>query len=70
MGVISELNLLLKRSGCSRFSEIDASPFANLIMIKQQLAELTDYVLAYTETQVEALLGHLQKKLGKCQQDP
>jgi hypothetical protein len=39
-------------------------------MIKQQLAELTDYVLAYTETQVEALLGHLQKKLGKCQQDP
>jgi uncharacterized protein YjbJ (UPF0337 family) len=36
---------------------------------RQKFAELTDDDLAYTEGQEEEFLGHLQKKLGKSQQE-
>lgn len=37
--------------------------------LRQKFAELTDNDLDYTEGQEEELLGHLQKKLGKSQQE-
>jgi uncharacterized protein YjbJ (UPF0337 family) len=37
--------------------------------LRQKFAELTDNDLDYTEGQEEELLGHLQKKLGKGQQE-
>jgi uncharacterized protein YjbJ (UPF0337 family) len=37
--------------------------------LRQKFAELTDNDFDYTEGQYEELLGHLQKKLGKSQQD-
>ena len=37
--------------------------------LRQKFAELTDNDLDYTEGQKEELLGHLQKKLGKSQQE-
>jgi uncharacterized protein YjbJ (UPF0337 family) len=37
--------------------------------LRQKFAELTDNDLDYTEGQEEELLGHLQKKLGKNQQE-
>jgi uncharacterized protein YjbJ (UPF0337 family) len=37
--------------------------------LRQKFAELTDNDLDYSEGQEEELLGHLQKKLGKNQQE-
>ncbi|MCP9797791.1 CsbD family protein [Cyanobium sp. Lug-B] len=37
--------------------------------LRQKFADLTDDDLAYTQGQEEELLGHLQKKLGKSQQE-
>jgi uncharacterized protein YjbJ (UPF0337 family) len=37
--------------------------------LRQKFAELTDNDLDYAEGQEEELLGHLQKKLGKSQQE-
>ncbi|HYP04197.1 MAG TPA: CsbD family protein, partial [Cyanobium sp.] len=37
--------------------------------LRQKFAELTDNDLDYTEGQEEEMLGHLQKKLGKSQQE-
>ena len=37
--------------------------------LRQKFAELTDNDLDYSEGQEEELLGHLQKKLGKSQQE-
>ncbi len=37
--------------------------------LRQKFADLTDDDLAFTEGQEEELLGHLQKKLGKSQQE-
>lgn len=37
--------------------------------LRQKFAELTDNDLDYAEGQQEELLGHLQKKLGKSQQE-
>jgi uncharacterized protein YjbJ (UPF0337 family) len=36
--------------------------------LRQKFADLTDDDLNYAEGQEEELLGHLQKKLGKTQQ--
>jgi uncharacterized protein YjbJ (UPF0337 family) len=76
--------LLWQRSGRSIGSGIDPIFLADLIMnklqfkgewhelkgkLRQKFAELTDNDLDYTEGQEEELLGHLQKKLGKSQQE-
>jgi len=37
--------------------------------LRQKFAELTDNDLDFTEGQEEELLGHLQKTLGKSQQE-
>ena len=37
--------------------------------LRQKFAELTDNDLDFTEGQEEELLGHLQKMLGKSQQE-
>lgn len=37
--------------------------------LRQKFAELTDDDVNYAEGQEEELLGHLQKKLGKSQQE-
>jgi uncharacterized protein YjbJ (UPF0337 family) len=37
--------------------------------LRQKFADLTDDDLNYAEGQEEELLGHLQKKLGKTQQE-
>lgn len=37
--------------------------------LRQKFAELTDNDVDYSEGQEEELLGHLQKKLGKSQQE-
>jgi len=37
--------------------------------LRQKFAELTDNDFDYSEGQEEELLGHLQKKLGKSQQE-
>jgi uncharacterized protein YjbJ (UPF0337 family) len=37
--------------------------------LRQKFAELTDDDVNYAEGQEEELLGHLQKKLGKNQQE-
>ena len=37
--------------------------------LRQKFAELTDDDVNYAEGQEEELLGHLQKKLGKTQQE-
>jgi len=37
--------------------------------LRQKFADLTDDDVKYTEGQEEELLGHLQKKLGKSQQE-
>lgn len=37
--------------------------------LRQKFADLTDNDLDYTEGQEEELLGHLQKKLGKSQDE-
>lgn len=37
--------------------------------LRQKFAELTDDDVNYAESQEEELLGHLQKKLGKNQQE-
>jgi uncharacterized protein YjbJ (UPF0337 family) len=37
--------------------------------LRQKFAELTDDDVDYAEGQEEELLGHLQKKLGKSQQE-
>lgn len=37
--------------------------------LRQTFAELTDDDLDYAEGQEEELLGHLQKKLGKSQEE-
>ena len=37
--------------------------------LRQKFAELTDNDLDYTEGQEEEMLGNLQKKLGKTQQE-
>jgi uncharacterized protein YjbJ (UPF0337 family) len=37
--------------------------------IRQKFADLTDNDVDYAEGQEEELLGHLQKKLGKSQED-
>jgi hypothetical protein len=36
---------------------------------RQKFADFTDDDLKYTEGQQEEMLGHLQKKLGKSQQE-
>ena len=37
--------------------------------LRQKFADLTDDDMNYVEGQEEELLGHLQKKLGKSQQE-
>jgi len=37
--------------------------------LRQKIADLTDNDLAFTEGQEEEMLGHLQKKFGKSQEE-
>ena len=64
---------------CHRFQTL-ADPIMNKLQFKgewhelkgklrQKFAELTDNDVDYSEGQEEELLGHLQKKLGKSQQE-